>query len=771
MVGRNNTNFFLETQGFLSKIPKDERDVLRYHQRILIEYYKKYVAALSDGMKGTLAYWDPGAGKTLGAVSIAEMLLLDNFVSEVVLIASKSLHTNFIKNIKSYLQRQDSIKWTNEKTDEHIKKHYKFISSNASNMFEKVTWLTMQTEQIIKTREGKKQALDDMGLGIETLNGKFVIVDEAQDLFNSIVNGSKNATQFYKLVMRSHKVRLLFLSGTPIVNDPFEQVPCFNMLTGQEILGSDYKSFSHYFVDREHNSIKNEIKFQNRLAGLVSYYSIKSDPKIREKFPKQEKTIIQNVHMSETQFSSYILARTKEREATAETALRGFRPRTPSMQKPSSLSSSYRVNSRQASNYAIPDYAIEDFIDEEGHKRQIKHIDQIKEADLLNLKVRSPKFLRIIENAEKHIKLGQIGLVYSQFVQMGIGLFGKCLTARGWKECRGRHDENGPKPLKKGEMSFAIIAGDVPIEVRDEIVRLYNSPENKYGDYISLLLVSSTGAQGLDLKNVRHIHVMEPYWNYSRIKQVFGRGNRFESHIDLPPKDRTMQPYIYMSDYPTGSMMDEIIKEKSKSTKSKTKKEQQQRQQKKGKGEEGEKGEEEIVQDIIDNAILDYKEYNGGDEKESMNNKEAINEKEDLTGGEMTTDVELYIKAVRNQMKIDTFLDSLQRISFDCFMNYRTVEKCRVCVNTDEELFYPNLDKDMNLPSPCKKLEKEKVKAKEIILSLGDHDDKESFFYTVEDGDIYIFKKNPNLDIYDEIDPSYPYYDDIYSAIKKKIKK
>ena len=51
-------------------------------------------------------------------------------------------------------------------------------------------------------------------------------------------------------------------------------------------------------------------------------------------------------------------------------------------------------------------------------------------------------------------------------------------------------------------------------------------------------MITSAGAEGLDLKNIRQIHIMEPYWNEVRVKQVIGRGVRNNSHKDLPPKEQ-----------------------------------------------------------------------------------------------------------------------------------------------------------------------------------------------------------------------------------------
>jgi len=94
---------------------------------------------------------------------------------------------------------------------------------------------------------------------------------------------------------------------------------------------------------------------------------------------------------------------------------------------------------------------------------------------------------------------------------------------------------------------YAIISGDIPSETRDKIIKIFNSKENMKGDIIKVLLISKTGAEGLDLKNIRETHQIEPYWDKSRDDQVIARAVRVGSHDLLPETDRDVQPYLYIS--------------------------------------------------------------------------------------------------------------------------------------------------------------------------------------------------------------------------------
>jgi hypothetical protein len=83
--------------------------------------------------------------------------------------------------------------------------------------------------------------------------------------------------------------------------------------------------------------------------------------------------------------------------------------------------------------------------------------------------------------------------------------------------------------------------------VRAAIVAAFNSQENMHGAVIKAILVSKTGAEGLDLKCVRETHQLEPYWDRARDDQVRARAVRVGSHDALDAAERVVQPYIYIA--------------------------------------------------------------------------------------------------------------------------------------------------------------------------------------------------------------------------------
>ena len=75
----------------------------------------------------------------------------------------------------------------------------------------------------------------------------------------------------------------------------------------------------------------------------------------------------------------------------------------------------------------------------------------------------------------------------------------------------------------------------------------FNDKRNKRGEYIRYLILSPSGSVGLTLKNVRALFIGSVEFSYSTIRQILGRVNRLNSHINLPKEDRTLDNYIYIT--------------------------------------------------------------------------------------------------------------------------------------------------------------------------------------------------------------------------------
>ena len=78
-----------------------------------------------------------------------------------------------------------------------------------------------------------------------------------------------------------------------------------------------------------------------------------------------------------------------------------------------------------------------------------------------------------------------------------------------------------------------------------------NRSNNIDGKKVKVIIASSVAGEGVDLRRIRQIHILETPWNYSTLTQIIGRGVRNGSHIDLPPKRRNVEIFKYVEANPS----------------------------------------------------------------------------------------------------------------------------------------------------------------------------------------------------------------------------
>ena len=76
-------------------------------------------------------------------------------------------------------------------------------------------------------------------------------------------------------------------------------------------------------------------------------------------------------------------------------------------------------------------------------------------------------------------------------------------------------------------------------------VNYSTNPDNLNGEKVKVILISKAAAEGLDFKNIRQIHILEPWYNMNRIEQIIGRGVRNQSHCGLPFEERNVEIYLH----------------------------------------------------------------------------------------------------------------------------------------------------------------------------------------------------------------------------------
>ena len=93
---------------------------------------------------------------------------------------------------------------------------------------------------------------------------------------------------------------------------------------------------------------------------------------------------------------------------------------------------------------------------------------------------------------------------------------------------------------------YVMITGDKsfsPNNLAD--LKHITGPSNKNGEQVRVVLITKAAAEGLDFKNIRQLHVLEPWYNMNRVEQIIGRGVRNLSHCMLPFEERNVEIYLH----------------------------------------------------------------------------------------------------------------------------------------------------------------------------------------------------------------------------------
>ena len=169
---------------------------LSLHQKFVRDYL-----GFESPYRGLLLYHELGSGKTCASIAVSESLKDKRNI--VVLLPARGLHQNFKNQLK--------VCGDSEYTDDVIKEKYTFLTYKSSTIYKNLV---------------------ELG----NLNNKVIIIDEAHNLANMMVGslrgGGKQGSLIYKLLLNAKNTKFVCLTGTPLINTPFEMALMLNIIRG-----------------------------------------------------------------------------------------------------------------------------------------------------------------------------------------------------------------------------------------------------------------------------------------------------------------------------------------------------------------------------------------------------------------------------------------------------------------------------------------------------------------------------------------------------------
>lgn len=450
-----------------------------------------------------LIYHNIGSGKTCAAINIAEQWKKKR---KILVVVPASLKGNFRTELKSLCAGNSYLTNKERKLlkDLHpTDNEYKKIMKESDIRIDKI-YNIMSYNKFIDLCKVKKIELDN----------KLLIIDEIQNLISE--KGS-NYKILYKTIEKAPKnLRLILLSATPIFDKPIEIGLTLNLLRlPNKIPLKDFNTlFMEKYTNKKITDYKaiNMDKFKNFIKGFISYY--RGAPPYT--YPEKEIKYVK-CNMENFQYKSYLTVLSKEikkKEFSGDIL---------------KLPNDFFIGSRIISNVAFPNKGI--------NEKGFKSFTGTK-LKLENLKKYSIKFYKILKKI-KNCK-GTI-FIYSNFKEFGgIKSLVQVLEYYKYKN----YVEHG-----EGNKRFAIWSGDEVTSLKEEIKTIFNQKENKDGSKIKIILGSPSIKEGVSLLRVQQVHILEPYWNLSRLEQIIGRAVRYCSHKDVKKKERKVKVFIYISSH------------------------------------------------------------------------------------------------------------------------------------------------------------------------------------------------------------------------------
>lgn len=548
---------------------RDEVKKLREYQLIASKYLD-----FKSPYREILLYHGLGSGKTASAINVYNVLYNYTPGWNVFLLLKASLSKNWRDELETWLQK-----------DERQFRFKNIIFINYDSPIADKTFL-----DAVKNVDNAKKSI--------------YIIEESHNFIRNVYSnissdGGKRAQIIYDYIIQDKKenpeTRIILLSGTPAINKPFELALLFNLLRPGSFPKSQAEFDQLFISNGAYQTINNQAKnlFQRRIMGLVSYY-IGATPDLYA-----TKSIYYiDVPMSEYQQDIYTFLEEietklamKAKPGSTQTYKSYTRQACNFVFPPISQTvngdnrprpSKFRISEKAANKIlegqddpdnipqvvneylkAMQSYvqALDGYFAEKAMKDAEKKytlIDDLsnymmnykndfakfredkKHSELFNaMIVGSAKMTNIIFNI---MRSPGPTIVYSNYVLMeGLEIFKIYLKYFGF------YSYMETKKIIPEKLGYVEFHGQYDFETRYKGKDIFNLPENKYGDIIRIMLISPAGSEGLSLRNVRQVHIMEPYWNEVRITQMIGRGVRQCSHADLPMDQRHVDIFRYKS--------------------------------------------------------------------------------------------------------------------------------------------------------------------------------------------------------------------------------
>ena len=552
---------------------KHSRFNAQKHQEELLDYFLN-----KSKYKGIVAYHKLGSGKSCSSILIADQMIRTAKVKKVYVMTPGSLRQNFIEE---YCEKCGY-------KPEYLKKYYTFITTNYS------------VGERLPDLNNSLVVIDEVH---NLINGVKNQSKHATFIYNALMNSNCRILALSGTPVFNYIWEWPFL-GNLLKPGTFPQLIKQNELDTEAFM-------TKFIIDSEGNIKPKDLKmFRIQLRGIISFFPGVSGgyyPDVIYEPPIQ-------VRMTPIQDENYWNVASWENDIRikgppAKNLLRTDSTDYKRKMEEFIMCSKY-IMSRYFSNFYYPDdyrsttnpetrdavhhigkvlvykykptgetnyskkYFVNKFYDGELEKNKIKRVDFEKE--FAKGKSMNDVISKIVKKVEKRVKK----YIITDYEMQNIGWVDKMLfldhkladvysrkmvavitnVLVNWKAKHVVFTFFKTKAgvnmlhalLKMCGIKTEIYSGDITDPMRKKILKNFNAEKNRYGDRIKILLVTEAGAEGINILEAQHMHILESSTREMKIQQVIGRVVRYKSHmvegrVPMPKNEQVVHIWRYWS--------------------------------------------------------------------------------------------------------------------------------------------------------------------------------------------------------------------------------
>ena len=556
----------------ISDFEKKANELCTGFDKSFFQYLMGHYLSYRMPYKSMLIYYSVGVGKTCTAITIAENFLISHNTYDepkIWVIMPQAVEDGFKQQI---FKKTDYKTIANQCTGDLYVKLAQITEKMSDIEVDKRIKKLIKSRYHIFTYEGFATFYENnyTSKGL-VASDKIIIVDEAHNIRQG---NSEEVKRVYSTLIDVAKTginnKLVLLSATPMYNEPSDIFDLLELLLLND-KRTDYKIPKHIF-DENNELYEDAKKFLISVSSIyISYlrgknpfnFAFKLSPKLSN-IPILDKTIpltengnpIENIDnnwiekvkdgiviskLGEKQLK--YLADKKIVDVNIQNNFKGLQP----------MNIVYENNTGSKGFYTM--FRRNDDINTDTYT--VSYNPNFKNAlmpDDKHLGLYSGKILNILNIIAK---TKGITIIYSRYLHSGIIPAAIALEHFGYSRYGTDNILQNPTIVKNAPSyegiknpSYCILTSDNNNKIMggtsiSKLINVINSPNNINGEQIKVIFMSPVAGEGLNIYNVREIHLLEGWYHFNRIDQIIGRGIRNCSHKNLPIEYRNVTVFMH----------------------------------------------------------------------------------------------------------------------------------------------------------------------------------------------------------------------------------